>query len=232
MYRVFVGLAVAVAVAIAGSGPVQAQSLASQIKRHVLLANENLDLGDYEGARDQLVAAVQKSETAGLDKELDTAKLHLLLGSVYANGLGDGANAAEQFKRALRIAPGLKLDPAQDTPAARAAYAKAERALSPAGECDTLRGIQHAPVSRAESGVDTEITARAERLLLADTTAFVNFQLDSGSFSRLPMERQGPCGFAATIPGAQILGESLQYYISIQHKDGKVWAMRGNPKSP
>lgn len=197
------------------------------------MAMENYDLADYQAAAGLLVQALDKAREAKMDKEILVARTHLLLGSVYINGMGDEARAVQEFVRALEIAPGITLEPLVDTAEARAALKKADIVLHPVVTCSNMRGIDHQQVTRADSGVALEIAFKVGAEVRSyKPTAELNYQIDEGTFTALEMTPRGDCEYAVQIPAESVSGESIQYYLSMKKPDGKTIAMRGNPRSP
>lgn len=207
-------------------------AVAAKIRQTHALVLENLDLADYAGARAQLEKAVAEAEAAGLAEEMVNAKSHAMLGGVYVIGFRDQAKAIEHFKKTLAIAPAYQLEPPLDTDAIKAALAKADAELNPVITCETLRGIDHKQVTQAKEGEPVTVTFKAG-LELKSGTAHIHYRAQNASqFKEAAMTPQGQCDYQGQIPGDEVTGELMYYFVSMRKDDGRFIAMRGNQKSP
>ncbi len=234
MKRVSISLLLlVVALLVPTLAPAQGSGAAAAKMRQIhILAMENYDLGDYKAARDQLLSALDIAKKGKLEKEMVTAKTHLLLAGIYMLGFRDEAKAIEQYKGALTIAPGIKLEPPFDSEPLKKALAKADYELNPIITCDNLMGIEHKQVTRADEGLPVKVTFKAGPEL-REGTAHLSFRgNEEEEFTELDMKRAGKCGYIGRIPGTAVSGEMLHYFVSMKKKDGRLIAMRGNKKSP
>jgi hypothetical protein len=102
---------------------------AERIERLNKKAMEDYDALEFESARRTLVDCVAKLRSAGLDETPLAAKTHIHLGIVYIAGFKDRGRGQQQFERALKIDPTLKLDPALATPELQEVWDAAVAAL-------------------------------------------------------------------------------------------------------
>lgn len=232
--RAFTGfLALAAALVPATSFAQSKGAVSAEIRSTHTLVLENYDLGDYVGARDQLLAAIAKAEKAELGQELVNVKSHAMLAGVYLLGFRDEAKAIEHFKVVLKIAPGYELEKPFDTDPVKQAMAKADAIINPVITCENLRGIDHKQVLQAREGEPINIAFKGG-VKLRKGTAHVHYRAPRGSrYVELNLQARGKCEYAGEIPAEAVTGEQLYYFVSMKKKDdGRFIAMRGNAKSP
>lgn len=225
-----------VVAALCWSAPSHAQNksaTAAQIRQTQALVLENYDLGDYEGAKKQLLNAIVKAEQVGIDGDLVNAKSHAMLAGVYLLGFRDEPKAIEHFKVVLGIAPGYELQPPFHTEPVKRAMAKADAILNPVITCESLRGIDHKQISRADEGSPIAISFKAGPKL-RNGSAQVFYRTKTGrEYAEVELRSRGQCEYAGEIPGTAVTGELMYYFVSMRKKDdGRFIAMRGNHKSP
>lgn len=215
-------IVVVVTLAVAAPAPARADDTA--------FAMENYDLGDYAGAVAQLESALAKAPDAKAK-----ARVHMLLGGVYAAGLRDEGKAREQFTAALRLDPKAELDArfAGDE-RATALLADVRAVVAPAPEpvnCATLIGIAHDPVERGEAGVAIAVAAHVGGGL-KDYPVTLFYRAGDGAFAEAAMARGADCTVAGEIPADAVTGGELAYYIAARNADGKVVATKGTAAAP
>lgn len=205
---------------------------AAEIRQLHILATENYDLADFAGARDQLLAAIEKAKQGNLEKDVLNARTHLMLGAIYLIGGNDEAKAIEHFKVALEIAPAIEPEPPLDTKAVKAALAKADAELHPVITCETLRGIDHQPVAQADQGLPVFVVFKAGPELRQGTAHLSYRTQDVADYVELDMKPRGECEYFGKIPAEAVQGTTVHYFVAMKKDDGRYIAMRGNAKSP
>lgn len=208
-------------------------AISAEIRKTQSLVLENYDLGDYVGARDQLLSAITKAGKADLDDEMVNAKSHAMLAAVYLLGFRDEAKAIEHFKVVLTIAPGFELEKPFNSDAVKQVMAKADAILNPVITCDNLRGIDHKQVLQAKEGEPIAIAFKGG-VKLRGGTAHVHYRAPKGGqYVEQALQLRGQCEYIGQIPADVVAGEQLYYFVSMKKKnDGRFIAMRGNAKSP
>ena len=207
--------------------------VAAEIRQTQSLVLENIDLGDYVGARDQLLEAKTKAEKAELAGEMVNAKTHAMLAAVYVLGFRDEATAIEHFKVVLGIAPGYELEAPLNGEPVKQAMAKADAILNPVITCESLRGLDHKQVLTAKEGEPVKIAFKAGPKLLGGT-AHVHYRAPTArKYLELDLQLTDKCDYVGEIPAEAVDGILLYYFVSMRKKDdGRFTAMRGNAKSP
>jgi len=204
-------------------------------------------LDDYdnlrlEAAKTSLRTAIRLASKAGIRDTL-AAQLHLHLGLVLFVETKDAFVAEEQFVKALEIDPAIRLDPMNATPTIEDAFEEAlARARGPeeVGR-DARRGrdtrartpkVRHEPVLRAYAGVNVPIYVEVPsdlpvyRALLSYRTG------PSGAFSEVELEPSGTRGFSGYIPAEAVVGDLVEYYITVIDRRGDELGVLGGPLDP
>jgi hypothetical protein len=102
-----------------------------ELNKRALAAYANLDV---EEASKLLKQALEMCGTQKLDKHPVAARTHVHLGVIYVVGLKQRDQGMEEFKRALRIDPMIRVTKAMINPEVQSAFAEASMDLSQGGE--------------------------------------------------------------------------------------------------
>ena len=232
--RVALGFVVIAALCSPAPGYGQSKgAISAEIRQTHTLVLENYDLGDYVGARDQLLAAIAKAEKAELAGELVNAKSHAMLAGIYLLGFRDKDQAIEHFKVVLQIAPGYELEAPFNTEPVKRAMAAADAILNPVITCENLLGIEHKQILQAKENQPIRVAFKGG-VKLRGGTAHVHYRTPKGAeYKEMDLAPQGKCEYVGEIPADAVTGEQLYYFVSMKKKDdGRFIAMRGNAKSP
>jgi hypothetical protein len=112
-------------------------------------AMEDYDALEFESAKRTLLDCVTKLRGAGLDDTPLAAKTHMHLGIIYIAGFHDKGRGQQQFERALKIDPTMKLPATLATPELQEAWDAAVQAL-PRKKREKAREAQGQPERPAE----------------------------------------------------------------------------------
>jgi hypothetical protein len=102
-----------------------------ELNKKALAAFANLDM---EEATNLLKQALETCGTAQLDKHPAAARTHVHLGVVYVAGLRQRDQGVEEFKKALRIDPAIKVTKALLNPEVQSAFAEASMDVAEGAE--------------------------------------------------------------------------------------------------
>ena len=213
-----------------------AQSPVAEVEEANAFAQENFDLGDYEAARDHLIAAVAKLKRAGLSRDPVAAQTHALLGLAHAR-IGDDAAADKAFRAALAIDAAVVLPDAYSTDHARALFAKASVAATAAAkpavvDCDALQGLAHELIGGSDAGAPVAITAHAGGELVGATIVAMYATEGAAEFTELTLARGKGCAFRGELPADAVQAGTIRYYIAAKNAAGKLLASKGRASSP
>lgn len=211
-------------------------------------AMSDYDSLEFGMARKTLMDAVALIRQTGLDDTPVAAKTYLDLGIVYFAGFKDRSRGLQQFVRALRINPAIKLDPNVATPEIEEMFADAKKQLgdAPAKPVDTpvesagsdtsgadAKGLSHTPVDETLPG--QPITLKA--VLGSDigaTRVYAMYRL-SGQADYVTVSMKNTAGSAewvGVIP-ADVVGDSIvQYYLEARDKRGRAVIGSGSASNP
>jgi len=226
----------------------QQQDAATQVQRYNKRAMADYDNLEFELARKSLMDAVALLRQAGIDETPAAAKTYFNLGLVYVAGFKDRNRGLQQFVQALKINPGLKLDPAVASPELEEVWAAARKQVGAGREPTTkdpgpkdpvdsdpsnndVKGLQHNPLDEAKPG--EPLTVKAQ--LGSDTGAtklYVLYRVSGqADYVAIPMKNAGS-EWIAVIPGEVITDRPLQYYLEARDKKGRAVVGSGSAPNP
>ena len=125
-----------------------------ELNKKALAAYANLDV---EEATRLLKQALEICGTAHLDDHLVAARTHVHIGVVYVAGLKQRDQGMEEFKKALRIDPTIKVSKGMLNPEVQSAFAEAAMDVSEGG------GGEGTPPAAAETKPESAQPAQAEQ---------------------------------------------------------------------
>ena len=226
----------------------QQQDAATQVARYNKRAMADYDNLEFELARKSLMDAVALLRQAGIDETPAAAKTYFNLGLVYVAGFKDRNRGLQQFVQALKINPGLKLDPSVASPELEEVWAAARKQVGagrepttkdpgPKDPVDTdppasdVKGLQHNPVDEAKPNEPLTIKAQ----LGSDTGAsklYVLYRVSGqADYVAIQMKNTGS-EWVAVIPGEAVSDRPLQYYLEARDKKGRAVVGSGSAPNP
>ncbi len=198
---------------------------------------ENLN---FDQARKILKDALEACSRNGLDGSQIAARTHVHLGVVLFAGFKQKDDALAEFKKALEIAPEIKLDKLLATPEIQEVFDQAVEGKK--GETSDKTGgqtapastdaISHEPVTRAAQGKPIPINMTLDSSVKAKKV-MLSFSADgSEDFGEREMKEASPGNWMAEIPASATEGAKVSYYIEVDGDDDQVVASKGSAASP
>jgi hypothetical protein len=196
---------------------------------------ENLN---FDQARKILKDALDAASRAGLDKSQIAARTHVHLGVVLFAGFKQKDDALAEFKKALEIAPEVKLDKLLATPEIQEVFDQAvseqKSAGSSGGETTTPSGdaITHEPVTVSAQGKPIPINMTLDSSIKAKKVV-LSFSADgSDDFGEREMKEESPGNWMGEIPASATEGAKVSYYLEVDGDDDQVLAKKGSATEP
>jgi hypothetical protein len=229
-----------------GSGRPAAADPKVDVQSKIKQAMDSYDSMEYDVARKVLNQAIATAKKAKLDKDPLVAKAYLDLGIVAFN-MPDLDAAKLSFMSAVQIDPKIQLEAAYKTadmaklldearveatggtaaPAAATAGAGAS-----AAECKAIKGLEHAEIDTAKSGVALPITAKVSSSVKATKVSVMYRGEHATEFTEVKMTKQGDCEYTGTIPASALREAKAFYYVAAYNDAGKPIASKGSSGSP
>ena len=210
---------------------------------------------DFEGAKQTLEDAIAQAKRSGCGRHLAAAKSYLYLGVVESGGFKDFEEAKKAWFKAFALFPKIEIPRRMANPRLMRSYARAQAlfkvsggATQPVGvkgEPDKAKpdtrpaepkgppqGLEHAPLSEAEETKDLEIKVRVEEALNPGRVTVFYRPDFATSYRKIDMAKKDKWTWAAEIPGKDVRGKVLRYYLVVWSTEGKPIAASGNAASP
>jgi hypothetical protein len=224
---------------------------AVELNKQALAAFANLDV---EEASALLKQALEVCSAQQLEQHPVAARTHIHLGVVYVAGLKLRDKSIEEFKKALRIDPNIKVTKSMVNPEVQSAFQEALMEISEGGAPatpvappaqptppvepapsaqDSGTAMVHTPVTEGASGqpiairVQVPVSLGAERVVLA--------YRPSGATEYLKHELdpvESSDWYQGQIPAEATGGESVAYCILAQNAQGQPVAQSGTEAEP
>lgn len=198
---------------------------------------ENLN---FDQARKILKDALDACSRSGLDGSQIAARTHVHLGVVLFAGFKQKDDALAEFKKALEIAPEIKLDKLLATPEIQEVFdqaveaQKSDKGGKTGGEATpgSADAITHEPVTRAAQGKPIPINVTLDSSVKAKKV-MLSFSADgSEDFGEREMKEASPGNWMAEIPASATEGAKVSYYIEVDGDDDQVVAKKGSAAEP
>jgi hypothetical protein len=211
---------------------------------------ENLN---FDPARKILKDALDACSRSGLEGSQIAARTHVHMGVVLFAGFKQKDEALAEFKKALEIAPEIKLDKLLATPEIQEVFDQAVEAQkggkgdkSGGGRRGEGRGqkhppppppasadaITHEPITRATQGKPIQINVTLDSSVKAKKV-MLSFSADgSEDFGEREMKEASPGNWMGEIPASATAGAKVSYYIEVDGDDDQVVASKGSAVSP
>jgi tetratricopeptide (TPR) repeat protein len=229
-----------------------------ELNKKALAAYANLDV---EEATKLLKQALDLCATAQMEKHPLAARTHVHLGVVYVAGLKQRDQGMDEFKKALRVDPTIKITKGMLSPEVQSAFAEASMDVSEggAGEGNTPAAAETKPQSAESaqpaepaqsassvgsaivhtavtaSAVGQPITIQAEvPASLAAERVVLAYRPDGASdFVTREMDAvEGSDAYQSQIPAEATSGASVAYYLQAQDGQGQLLAQNGEAADP
>lgn len=227
-----------------------------ELNKRALAAYANLDV---EEASRLLKQALEVCGTQQLDKHPVAARTHVHLGVIYVVGLKQRDQGMEEFKKALRIDPTIRVTKAMINPEVQSAFAEASMDLSQGGEGEASApgaaqppaaqpvepappapraavaesAIVHTPVTEGAPGQPITIKAQVPASLAAERVALDYRPEGASEFVTREMDpAENSDWYQTQIPAEATGGKSVTYYIFAQNGEGKLLAENGSAAEP
>jgi hypothetical protein len=229
----------ALPVALLAAAPARAQDEDSAAVEKITKLNkkavdefENLN---FDQARKLLKDALDAASRAGLEKSQVAARTHVHLGVVLFAGFKQKDDALAEFKKALEIAPDVKLDKLLATPEIQEVFDQAvSEQKSSGGETTpaSADAITHEPVTVSTQGKPIPINMTLDSSVKAKKV-ILSFSADgSEDFGEREMKEASPGNWMGEIPSSATEGAKVSYYIEVQGDDDQTLASKGSATSP
>ncbi len=194
---------------------------------------ENLN---FDQARKILKDALDACSRSGIEGSQIAARTHVHLGVVLFAGFKQKDDALAEFKKALEIAPDIKLDKLLATPEIQEVFDQAVEAqkgatggAEPPPPADV---ITHEPITRATQGKSIPINVTLDSSVKAKKV-MLSFSADgSEDFGEREMKEASPGNWMGQIPASATEGARVSYYIEVEGDDDQVIARKGSAASP
>jgi len=228
---------------LAVAGPARAQdgnqAAVEKITKLNKKAVDEFENLNFDQARKILKDALDACSRGGLEGSQIAARTNVHMGVVLFAGFKQKDDALAEFKKALEIAPEIKLDKLLATPEIQEVFDQAVEAEK-GGKGDKSGGettasadaLTHEPVTRATQGKPIPINVTLDSSVKAKKV-MLSFSADgSEDFGEREMKEASPGNWMAEIPASATQGGKVSYYIEVDGDDDQVVASKGSAASP
>ena len=226
---------------LAAAGPARAQdenpAAVEKITKLNKKAVDEFENLNFDQARKILKDALDACSRSGLDNSQIAARTHVHLGVVLFAGFKQKDDALDEFKKALEIAPDVKLDKLLATPEIQEVFDQAvaaQKGEKTGGEtaAASADAITHEPVTRATQGKPIPINVTLDSSVKAKKVT-LSFSADgSDDFGEREMKEASPGNWMGEIPASATEGAKVSYYIEVDGDDDQVVAKKGSAAEP
>jgi hypothetical protein len=194
---------------------------------------ENLN---FDKARKILQDALDACAKAGLESSDVAARTHVHMGVVLFAGFKQKDEALAEFKKALEMAPDVKLDKLLATPEIQEVFDQAVSEQKGAGgggeKVAAADAITHEPVTHAAQGKAIQIDMTLDSSVKAKKV-MLSFSADgSEDFGEREMHEESPGHWIGEVPSSATQGAKVSYYIEVNGDDDQVVAKKGSAAEP
>jgi hypothetical protein len=225
---------------LAAAAPARAQDDSAAVEKITKLNKKAVDEFEnlnFDQARKILKDALDACSRAGLDSSQIAARTHVHLGVVLFAGFKQKDDALAEFKKALEMAPDVKLDKLLATPEIQEVFDQAvseQKSAGSGGEAATpsADAITHEPVTAAAQGKPIQISATLDSSVKAKKVV-LSFSADgSEDFGEREMKEESPGNWMGEIPASATEGAKVSYYIEVDGDGDQVLATKGSAAAP
>ncbi len=213
----------------------------SQLTDSLTRAQEFYDTLALSEAEKEIEDALALAERLGMGNDPAVADLHIFMGIVRQPLSGDDA-AAAAFRQALLVNRDVQLPTDYATPALQSILDKERAALPPIEpikpdppvDPPPVEGpaLRHSPVSSGYAGEPLVFDAEIPPTVPVYRVVLNYRRFGESDYTTTEMAPKGDTGFAFTLPGAQVCGSRIDYYIVALDRTSAVLAEEGNRISP
>ncbi len=211
------GVALAAVVALfATGGAGLAYADEDRLREMEQRAMESYQLLEYEEAQDILSDAIVYAKRNRLGDSDAAARIHLKLGVVFFAGFEDENAAAIEFVNAVEIDPDIQIPAAYRTSAMEELLGEIREDLVGDGasaSCPGVSGVQHELVEVATAGRDRDIDVQVGDEVDVGSVVLYYRGQGTSDYDEIEMRQAGGCSYSGHIPGGDIAGDYLYYYI-------------------
>ncbi|HEY4393704.1 MAG TPA: tetratricopeptide repeat protein [Polyangia bacterium] len=227
-------------VLLAAAAPARAQDDSAAVEKITKLNKKAVDEFEnlnFDQARKILKDALDACSRAGLESSQVAARTHVHLGVVLFAGFKQKDDALAEFKKALEMAPDVKLDKLLATPEIQEVFDQAvseQKSQGGGGEkaAPAADAITHEPVTRAAQGKAIQINMTLDSSVKAKKV-MLSFSADgSEDFGEREMHEESPGNWMGEIPASATQGAKVSYYIEVDGDDDQVLAKKGTAADP
>jgi len=224
-------------VLLAAAAPVRAGDDSAAVEKITKLNKKAVDEFEnlnFDQARKILKDALDACARAGLENSDIAARTHVHMGVVLFAGFKQKDEALAEFKKALEMAPDVKLDKLLATPEVQEVFDQAASAQKGGGgeKAAAADAITHEPVTRAAQGKAIAISMTLDSSVKAKKV-MLSFSADgSEDFGEREMHEESPGNWMGEIPSSATQGAKVSYYIEVNGDDDQVIAKKGTAADP
>ena len=216
-----------------------------ELNKKALGAFANLDMED---ASKLLQEALDLCAAQKLDNHPVAARTHVHLGVVYVSGLKKRDQGMEEFKKALRIDPNIKVTKSMANPEVQAAFQEAAMDMAdgitpaaPAGSAPAPsepavpgeKILVHTPVTEGIAGMPIPLKAQVPATLGAARVVVLFRAEGAKEYSTLEMDPvENSDLYQCQIPAEATSGSMVTYTLVVYGDRGQVLAQAGSLSEP
>ncbi|HEX7596754.1 MAG TPA: tetratricopeptide repeat protein [Polyangia bacterium] len=224
------------------------------LNKKALAAFANLDVEEAQGLLKQALEVCGKQH---LDQHPMAARTHIHLGVVYAAGLKQRDQSIEEFKKALRIEPTIKVTKSLINPEVQSAFQEALMDASDGGEPSSPPGsatpsatgptppahpetaspagtaMLHTPVTQAAAGQPIALRVQVPASLGAERVIVAYRPMGATEYLKLELDPVDNGDWhQGVIPAEATNAESIAYYLVASNGQGQTVGQDGTEAEP
>ncbi len=215
-----------------------------ELNKRALASFSNLDVED---AANLLKEALDLCASGQMEQHPAAARTHVHMGVVYVAGLKQREQGLEEFKKALRIDPNIKVTKSLANPEVQAAFQEAamdmpeagataapEQAL-PAAAAPTAQPVGtlfHAPVSEGIAGQASLVKAQVPTSLTVTRVVVAYRAEGEKDYATVELNVLDSGWYQGQIPASAASGSMINYYLEAFNDQGQLVAQNGSRSEP
>lgn len=229
-------------VVTSGEAPAQAQGsqMVRQLEEALSRAVNKYDTLQLQAAEKELQDAISQGLRFGVNDPV-MAKLHVMLGVVRYGLTQDEGDAYEAFVAALEVDQGAQIHADYQTPTLEAIMDRARAAVPPktgggGGKVEPevigRPEMKHVKIETASFGKAIDFVAEVPPTVPLYRITLNYRRYGEREYKTLEMRPDTETRFLATLPGAEVRSNQIDYYIEVLDRTGKILVASGGPGSP